>query len=82
MPNRLIKIIWFTAKWFATLIAAVAFIAAALFVHDLLGPQKWGYPWWLLLILFGTSVIAAFLRLEASWLLNEIVERDALSSEK
>jgi hypothetical protein len=47
-----------------------------------LGPQKWGYPWWLLLILIGTSVIAAFLRIEASWLLNEIVERDALSSEK
>ena len=82
MPNRLIKIIWFTAKWFATLIAAVAVILAALFVHDLLGPRKWGYPWWLLLILIGTSVIAAFLRMEASWLLNEIVERDALSSEK
>lgn len=82
MPNRLIKIIWFTAKWFATLIAAVAFIVASLFVHDLLGPRKWGYPWWLLLILIGTSIIAVFLRMEASWLLNEIVERDALSSEK
>ena len=82
MPNGLIKIIWFTAKWFATLVAAVAFVVAALFLHDLLGPRKWGYPWWLFLILIGTSAIAFFLRMEASWLLREIIERDALSSER
>jgi hypothetical protein len=79
MPNDLIKVIWFTAKWLATLIAAIAFIIALLFFYDLLGPQRWGYPWWLLLILFATSIVALFLRIEASWLLREIIERDALS---
>jgi len=79
MPNDLIKVIWFTAKWFATLIATIALIVALLFLYDLLGPQKWGYPWWLLLILLATSAVALFLRIEAAWLLNEIIERDALS---
>ena len=82
MPNGVIKVIWFSAKWLATLIAAIAFIAALLFLYDLLGTQKWGYPWWLLLILVATSVVALFLRVEAAWLLKEIVERDALSSER
>ena len=82
MPNGLIKLVWFTAKWLATLIALVAFIVAALFLHDLLGPQKWGYPWWLLPILLATAAVAFFLRLEAAWLLREIIERDALSSER
>lgn len=79
MPNDLIKVIWFTAKWMATLIAAIAFIIALLFLYDLLGAQRWGYPWWLLLILLATSAVALFLRFEASWLLREIIERDALS---
>jgi chromate transport protein ChrA len=82
MPNGMIKIIWFTAKWVATLIASVALIVTLLFLYDYLGPHRWGYPWWLGLILLATSLVALFLRVEASWLLQEIIERDALSSRR
>lgn len=80
MPNGLIKIVWRVTKWVATLIAAAGAVVALLFLYDLLTHRRWGYPWWLLLILIGTSTIAWFLRREASWMLKEIIERDAMSS--
>ena len=80
MPNGLIKIVWRTTKWFATLIAFAGAVLALLFLYDLLTHRRWGYPWWLLAILVGTSAIAWFLRREAAWMLKEIIERDAMSS--
>jgi len=77
MPDGLIKFGLHAAKWVSMLVAGVLTIVTILFVRDLLGPGRWGYPWWLGLIFVATVAVASLLYREASVYLKEIAERDA-----
>ncbi len=77
MPDGLIKFGLHATKWISILVAIALTVVSALFLRDLLGPGKWGYPWWLGLIFVATVAVALLLYREATVYLKELAERDA-----
>jgi ABC-type enterobactin transport system permease subunit len=76
MSLTLSKIIWSATKWIASVVALAGVTMTALFVYDLLNRDRWGYPWWLLIVLLGITVTAWALRREATLVLLQFATQD------
>lgn len=70
------KLLWSATKWVATAIALASTVMTLLFIYDLLNRDRWGYPWWLIVVLVGIAATAWALRREASLILLQFASQD------